>query len=406
MTAMFWWWLVAVGVARADRLVVYEGDPVLAVNRVSLASGAAVFTLDPIDLPALAPSSAPRFVPGPSPSACGGPASTNADLRESLSAATATYLDQEWTESALGVNAALDRLNCLGEPAEASVATDLYFLRGLLAQARKEDSVCIWFQGARRFSPNKPWDDSRFGNSPDGKPEYEACAALEAKLGPSTVSLAPGALSGGTLWVDGRPAEAADGQLLLSTGRHIVQLLGSTVTTWVLDAAPAEHPLLVSGAGLSSTTLGAAIGSPWFTTLLGAKSVNEAAYAYVGGTVWELSGGKWKELNIPTPPDPLREAAIRAGLRSGGLAVGLSGTALCLLAWRQTELLSKRPSWEQTTDQSDYIDRGAEVWRRVAWASGGAALGGLGVAGASWAVGSSLTSVATGPGVLSVSLRR
>jgi hypothetical protein len=387
-----------------DRIVVYEGDPAIAVDRVSRATGAPPYTLDPRPLSGLGQSGAPRFVDGPVAAACGGAPTTNAALREDLRKANQLYLRQVWADSAAQASAALDRLPCLQEPLEASVATDLTYLRGLVAQELHETDACVYFLSARRFTPNKAWDPNY---NPDGRPGYEACVTQEASAAQTGIAIAPGALAGGTLWVDGRPAEPEEGRLSLRAGRHILQLLsareaGGGVTTWVLDARADQEPLLIGPAGVQGASLSAEVTGAWLGRLVAEASGGGPAYASVGGAVWELSEGAWRPLSIPVTPDPLKRVALRSGLRSSGLTLAVGGTALTLVAWRQVERASTAPSWENTTILRDHRLADGDAWRAVAWGSGGAAVTGLLLTGSSWAVQSAAPTVSLGPGALSL----
>jgi hypothetical protein len=238
-------------------------------------------------------------------------------------------------------------LPCLGEPAEASLASRLYFLFGIAQQASGHaDFAREDFVRAMLFAPGLTWDE-RF--APDLRAPFDLAATDLA-----TRARVPVVAGDASLWIDGRPAGAD-----VPAGAHLVQVLKPTLTTHDVHAS---SPLVV----VTAPGLRAAMADP------GANAVLlDAALADRGDALVVADGKAWRDGQWVSAPrrSSLRPTLIGAGL--GTLAVGA-------VTFAAGEAVAFKAAGETTA--ADYTYRTGRQDVALLFATGGAVAAGVGAA--------------------------
>jgi len=297
--------------ARAADLVLYQGsDPGAAIAQVTREAHVDAGDLQASTLTALLQGRPSTLQDGGSVEVCAREPAIKADLAQSMSDAESAMAYLEYDKALKALDEATTVLGCLSTPAVPGDAGRLYYLRGLVYYFSKEEMAAraAWTQ-AHRFDPDLTWDDNF---PPDGKPLFEKASQQADAQQPANLLLVP-PLDASSLWVDGRPAEAARDHLSLLPGDHLVQYGSAEAVTTVRVALDAgAHPTLVFPRAVTDRDLS------WVSThkedllakLLGATLGTDApVYVIWGGRTYEGKAGSPDFVlldHVPAPnPEPL-----------------------------------------------------------------------------------------------------
>lgn len=145
----------------------------------------------------------------------------------------------------------------------------------------------------------------------------------EGYRGPARLIVGPGVALAGPLWVDGRLAQPVAGMLALTEGEHLVQVLGTTVTTLRVDLRDGTPTALVVPAEVNDT-LAARAGDPLTREVIGAMLDGKglgAAWVWTGTRTWQR-GAEWTLL-----PSARASAGRDQDIGRALLIAGLAGVA-------------------------------------------------------------------------------
>lgn len=309
-------------------VLLYSGDTGAAARAVTADAGLPTWELEPTRLSERLPGGQATLLGASSLTTCAGAPSTSAAVRDAVTRVEGRVTYAQWAQARVDLDAAIASLACLTEPTEASIGARLYFLDGLVWSASGEVSAAqAAFAQARAFQPSLAWDATL---PSELRAPFDA--APSATPASTTVRIGPGIAPGTLVWVDGRPA-GGDGKVFpLTAGRHVVQVLGTPLTTLPVEVAPDRPLLLVVGNAISDDLLaGAADGTSRadLEVLLPTLFPGRQVYVWTGDTTVDVTNG-WKTLpHVGTPntlgPDLVAGGALLAGLGAVGAGVGLVG---------------------------------------------------------------------------------
>ncbi len=323
--------------------VLHQGDAAEAIEVVAASTGVPPWELRPVEVGQLFPGGGVLVVGHAQPAPCAAAPSTNAAVRELVSAAEKRLVRQEWAEMRERLAAAAAALPCLGEPAEASLAARLFFLDGFaaaeLADVPAAESA---FRRARASQPELAWDERLAGA---GRAAFDTTATRTSE---GRLALGPGLGDVGTLWVDGRLATLEQGVLVLAEGEHLVQVLQPSVSTYAVRVRPNNPVALVRAPQARDEALGA-VSDP-----RGRLVVEAAAEGLLGpdvelwvagnGSLWHVRPA-WEVAQVrprPAAPIPARYGTSRVlvGLGAGLTLVGGAGA---VYGWTEAARLFEDP---------------------------------------------------------------
>lgn len=321
--------LFTLGQALAEpAALVYQGDTALAVGAVTRDTGIATWELEPTRLSERLSGAPSALVGATSTEPCVGSPTTAAALRDAVTRVEGRVTYAQWAQARVDLDAAIASVACLTEPTEASIGARLYFLDGLVWSARGDATAAqSAFEQARAFQPALAWEATL---PSDLRAPFDA--ALAAKPASTTVRVGPGIAPGTIVWVDGRPAGGDGTTFALTVGRHVVQVIGTPLTTLPVAVA-ADRPLvLVVGNAVSDDLLaGAADGTSRadLEVLLPALFPGRQVYVWTGDATVDVTHG-WTTLahigdKTTLGPDLVAGGVALAGLGAVGAGVGLVG---------------------------------------------------------------------------------
>lgn len=276
--------------AWAAELVVYgEGDGTAAVAQVAAHAGLAADTLRPLSLTELAATRAPT-VTGGRAIPCAGAPSTNAQVKAAAETAAGDVAYMDYEQAKTHADEAAVALGCLSEPIDADVAAEVFVQRGLASfHAGDKDAARAAFAQANRLHPGLPWD-ARYGAGP--KAVFDASladvsgAAVHVKMVPSASRVA--------VAIDGRRAV---GEVYVSPGEHIVQLVGPSPATTRVVIDPGLEASIMLPRGLGSDA------AAWADDEAGRGELSSALAGLLGSgvTVYVVHGARTFRVVAGTP---------------------------------------------------------------------------------------------------------
>lgn len=311
------------------------------------------------------------------PAPCTGGLTTNGKVRERVTRAEKQIPYQEYAPAREALDAAAADLACLSEPAEASLAARLLLFRGFVARETGDTPAASdSFARALAFQPDLVWDEKL---PPDGKPLFDQARARIQESPGAKLLLGPGTGGAPTIWVDGRLAETT-GVLVLSEGRHLVQLLKPTIRTFEVIAQAGRPMALLVPADAAALPLEDLARSGALSAIVeGHGGEAQAAWMWTGTRTWK-GGDTWTEL--PVSNAVRREARVRTGrtLVAAGLAGAGIGAVGAAFAW--TSILSSvEPVEGEHADGELRRQAVIDVSSPWAYATTGLAVVGVAVAG-------------------------
>ena len=233
---------------------------------------------------------------------CDGAAMTNERLRQLTSKAgnALSYYELEIAEKHL-TNAA-GALVCLQEPLDQGVAQRLYYLQGMLAHYREDNSTAEEaFTLAIRFQPDLQWDDN-FGEK--GIDLFESARRAFSRTIEVPLKVVPRSATQ-HIRINGVPLYPGDEQKLFA-GRSVVQVMGLTVQTteMTIDPRTAELTLIVPSTvpPEASSWVAEEAGRSELSFLFSNSLENKQhVYIHDRGRIWHTEVGTetWQELNVP-----------------------------------------------------------------------------------------------------------
>ena len=358
--------LLLSGFAHAGDPVLYADDPNQAVHRVAADAAKPVWELQPVRLSENLTGGLPRAVGADQPAPCGAVPTMNAGVREAVMRAEGRVSYQQWGEASAELTAAHNALACLSEPAEASLASRLFFLRGIANTATgKTDAAVGDFANAMFFQPGLTWDAAF---PPDFRGPFDMAAGSVPKLPVGTLVLGPGVEGATTLWIDGRLAQVSGSTLSLPVGFHVVQILQPSVST-VLVHVTTEHPValfvplqiqdkLVSGAGDPAR-------QPLFDAIIDQSfAQNQAVYVWTGSRTWRVSD-KWEELPIATSISAAGKKRTAGTIRTAGIVaagIGAATVATGFALWDANHASDGAETSEEWTTRTSAAGAGSALF--------------------------------------------
>ena len=379
--------LAVLSLAFAGAPVIHSGDPETAVQRVAADSHTAVWELHPVAAKELWAGDQPRVIGAAQPGGCTGTHAANAAVRDIVTKAEKRLLQQEYGEMRTLLAAAAVQLTCLDEPAEASLATRLFFLDGYAAaQMDDKPAALAGFERAQSFQPGMPWDQKL---PPDGKSLFDAAAAEAGAAEKLPMYIGPG-VTAATLWVDGRLANVVGGRVELGAGQHLVQVLQPTIQTFTVQLT-ANHPVVIAAPGWLADKMVAMATDPAQRPMLQAAfeqalGSEPKVYLFTGTRTIRYSG-KWEELAADNSAARAKAKQLGNMLLASGLTATVVGGAAAGVGWVQVLSrvnASDEENRAEGTDQLSLTEQrtGAlEALQPWAWAGTGVAIAGLAATG-------------------------
>ncbi|MDP6931676.1 MAG: hypothetical protein QGG40_02125 [Myxococcota bacterium] len=295
---------------QAADYVVYQGEnPDVAVARVVVVTSKSPSSLQPVDLDAHRASLGPTYTGIGSMTACGGAATSTADVGTLLEEAEGAlgFMEVERAQEVLGK--AIGMLGCLDGPMVAQDAGRLYFLMGIAGLAN-EDKPAAWesFSHAWTLHPGIEWDDNF---PPEMRPVFLAAKAeIDATQLPS-LQLVPEPGESYGLWMDGQAIDAGSEAIGLAGAEHVLQWQhGGSFQTNILRVEAGVTPGLVFASELPEGVaywIGNENRKDDLAVLLSTVGrPGETVYLTTLGGVWKTEIGQmsWEELSPATESAP------------------------------------------------------------------------------------------------------
>jgi hypothetical protein len=277
--------VVVTGAFAGEPATVYHaGDPASAVVAAERGTGRPPWEIVPKLLVDTASPDRVAAFGGGEPPVCA-TTSTAASVRAQLAMAETAVRAGSWSEARPLLRETLLAIECLSEPAEATVSGRAALLLGVADAAAGEASASS-FVRALAFQPALVWEG---GFPTAGKAAFDVAAAGLATAPTGRIVLGPGG-EASTLWVDGRPVAVQGGALVVSAGRHVVQFVQGEVLTLAVDVAPDGVVALISPprvppgavAGAADPAVGA-----WLERFLAGRDAGPA-YVWTGTDLLDL----------------------------------------------------------------------------------------------------------------------
>ncbi|MBW2253707.1 MAG: hypothetical protein JRI25_03825 [Deltaproteobacteria bacterium] len=329
--------MVATAPARAERPLLYAGDPDVAVHRVAAATGEALWDLEPVRLGDLLTGDVPVTMGTEQPAPCTASVSTNLEMIKTISQVERQIAHQEFVEASGAIDHATSAQACLSEIVEPTSAARLFFLRGIVAQALHDDSTAeSAFLRALSYQPALEWDDAF---KPDWRPAFDRAGETTQSAAPGTMLLGPTLENTDALWVDGRIVTPDAGRVSLPEGTHLVQIPGATVITREVAIRSGQSvALLVPGALTEDLLAGAADPEEWpllEAILDDALPEEDRLYLWTGTHTLDI-GDEWVVFPEPPPDESIARRNLGSKLTTGGsvaLGAGVLASGIGLALW-------------------------------------------------------------------------
>ena len=347
-------------------LVLVDGAPRPALRKVSRDAWRSLDQLHPITLDRLVPASDIVALGAGSGVVCNGSSATNAELHKQAAIADRLRVQLRWAEASDALSTAIARLPCLGEEAEASLGMRLFLLDGW-TRVRQGDEAGAQasFQRALAFAPGHAWE----GDLAPDPPLAFVRASQGTRLG--ALELGPGFLDDAALKVDGYVPSETGTRIPLAEGVHLVQILGTSVSTLEVQVEAGRTTVLIRPDRLPDDLLSHARASET-RHLLGLLVENSG----VDVPVWvPTNTHTWcyrPEDHLWSLAEPSPQLRARRRLQAIGVGVSLAAAGASLAYGLDLARLEGRRTIDP--EQSDVWD---EEWA-VARTGLGASLGVLG----------------------------
>ncbi len=334
--------LALLGLASARDVVLYQGDPAVALTAAAAALGDTTSVV-PVRLIELPGGDAPTVLGAPV-SFCRSETVGNAAVRDQMSRAEGHLAYQRTAEARVVLDGAVTALDCLPEPIEASLAGRLFFLRGVVA-LREGDAAGAEraFRHAAAFQPGLPWDP-RFPPDPTGTFARATVPSSSSVVVP--VGLGPGS----SVWVDGR-APSAGATLSLVPGTHYLQILDNGRAHTAVVKVSADQPIAVVAPGWL-----AAVDLDRLDDATRRSLAELARRAFPGDTLYAVAGGRVYAVDTTWRVQPGRSPGsavcgemrryVGVGLLGGGAGLFAGGAVVFGVAQARVATLAPSPDGE------------------------------------------------------------
>lgn len=346
--------LASVALAGTPVVIAPAADPAEALGRVAEATGIPLSELEPVAADALLPSAPFLLVGGGRADGCSGPLTSMADVRDPLDKAESAVAYLDFDGALPRLQQAADALSCLGEPVDASAASRIYYLRGIVAHGTGDGaSAEAAFRQAHAYASGLKWD-ANF--APDALPLFEAAAVAEGAAGRFAVVPRQSAL-----WIDG-DSHAGTAEVL--PGAHLVQF-GNPVATWrVFVGAGTELRMVVPG--LVTAEAIAWVDDPTrhgdLEAIVDAARPGGMVYFVHGEDVWRVDSKSVERLGAPSGTGGGGGGGPKlaaTGLTIGGGALFVGGGALTAVTFLQGRSAEK--DWDAAIAADDWQARDAAL---------------------------------------------
>lgn len=293
--------------ALATAIVLYDGDPRVAIEAVSTDADQPSWLLEPVRIATATTGPQVELVGGPPIAPCAAPTHAAA-VFASVARAEPLVASASWDVARTELAAATAAVGCLADPVEASITARLFLLNGVV-QAATGDAVAAGrsYAQALALQPGLPWDDTL---------PATAREAFDSASAPRTpVHVAVGVADPTSVFVDGRPAGATSAGFDLPAGPHVLQVIGPVITTLAVDLAPGDAPTLkvvtpLDDAAVTRTDDPAVREA--ILALAARSHPGQAVYVWTGQGVVDATNG-WTTFPRSRPPLRLGEPLLLGG---------------------------------------------------------------------------------------------
>ena len=328
--------LVSFAVAAAPEApVLYTGDTRAAVLGVAARAHVNEWDLQPVVLSDLVQEKGFLIIGAGQPPPCTTRRSGMHEVHERLELARARLSSQQPAEALRDLDAGAAQLACLNEQAEAATLAELYYLAGLAdleldnrPAARVAFSRALSFRKDLSCDPAQPREICR---------AFDQLVAELQQLPTGRLRIGPGVVDS-AVYVDGRKAVVQGGEVILTEGTHLVQIVRTVEDATIVTSrdvtirAGEEAPLIINSSAVTDDVLRSPE-SPDNRTLLvalmDASFPAQRVYLWTGSQAYATRGAELQVL--PEPPEDrtaLRQGLLVGGGTAAGIGVALGGMGL------------------------------------------------------------------------------
>lgn len=346
--------LVSFAVAAApDAPVLYTGDTRTAVIGVAARAHVNEWDLQPVVLSDLVREKGFFIIGVGQPSSCTTRRSGMHEVHERLELARARLSSQQPAEALRDLDAAAAQLACLDEQAEAATLAELYYLAGLAdleldnrPAARVAFSRALSFRKDLSCDPAQPREICR---------AFDQLVAELQQLPTGRLRIGPG-VAESAVYVDGRKAVVQGGEVILTEGTHLVQIVRNVEDATLVTSldvtirAGDGGPMIINSSAVTDDKLRSPeIPENWalLEGLLTTSFPSQQVYLWTGSRAYAARGAELQAL--PEPPED--RTALRRGLLVGGATATGVGLALVGVGLPITQPTLDLDEWEALTDR-------------------------------------------------------
>ncbi len=329
------------GPARAEQgshVVIHDGDLPEALEQVSNDTGVDKTRLDGRRPTELVGGDKPLLAGTATISACTAESIDNDAFRSSVNEATELWFAMDTAAALARVESSLQKLPCIHEPLEPSMAAQAAFLLGALRAAQGDESGArVAFDQALRIKPTLVWNPDV---PPDAQPLFNQVQAEQADTPRTTLQVIPGDPGAVPLRVDGQSPVGDPNALKLAAGPHLIQVLGATTHTMLATFEPDGHAWLIVPSQIDDTWAARADEPQYRRALQGlvhAAQFSDTTTVYVPGKdgTWQYtpSSRAWQRTTRPLG-DRLRNPL----LIGGGVALATGAVFMTITAVKASSI--------------------------------------------------------------------
>lgn len=336
--------------ALATAIVLYEGDPGIAVESVARDAHQPSWLLEPVRLSSTTTGPRVELVGAPPGASCAAPTRAAA-VFASVSRTEPLVAAASWEAARTELAAATASVACLVDPIEASIAARLYLLDGVVYTSTGDvASAERSYAQALALQPGMSWDAALPATA---REPFDKAAAPHP-----VVHVGVGVADPSSVFVDGRPAGAGAAGFDVAAGPHVLQVIGPVITTLVVDLAVGDSRTLQVVTPLDDAAVTRTDDPAVREAILATTSRSHpgrAVFVWTGHGVIDATNG-WAP--VPAARTPLR---LGEPLLLGGAlvtAVGVVGTTYAF-----TKFSSKiaQPEGETPTEMADRFIAGGRA---------------------------------------------
>jgi hypothetical protein len=242
----------------------------------------------------------------------------------------------------------------------------VHFVLGILHFAGGDQTAARGaFERALSFRPDLAWDDDF---APDARPLFDAARATAGQRSSAMLRLVAGSVD--QVRIDGQVPAEQDGIIDVSAGTHIVQVIGESVHTLVVDLPNDTATWLVIPAAVDDALIDVVLtseGRAALEGLLHGSSVGQREVVFIahpsGTWRYDPQGRTWKRQQVD-----LARSVRTPLIIGGGVGVVLGGVLMAVHSSKANQLASgvksDQAGTNPTLNTTDHQDRQAQ-WKRA-----------------------------------------